>query len=110
MHSHKNIPENMTSLYNQKSHPKIMFLTEFLSSLDAGRGRKTLNTFLISGTYYVPLTKSLFKSAGITVSHFYSMLPCTLKYLYSVEQVRMDSSIAHSIICTRLFRGRMHSD
>ena len=32
----------------------------------------------------VPLTKSLFKSAGITVSHFFSMLPSTLKYLYTV--------------------------
>jgi hypothetical protein len=60
---------------------------------------------------YVPLTKSLFKSAGITVSHFFSMLSSTLKYLYSVEPVRMHfpvqiilctllhSSIAHSIIC-----------
>ena len=38
---------------------------------------------------YVPLTKSLFKSAGITVSHFFSMLPSTLKYLYSVEPVGM---------------------
>jgi hypothetical protein len=28
-------------------------------------------------------------SAGITVSHFFSMLPSTLKYLYSVEPVRM---------------------
>jgi hypothetical protein len=38
---------------------------------------------------FFPLTKSLFKSAGITVSHFFSMLPSTLKYLYSVEPVRM---------------------
>jgi hypothetical protein len=38
---------------------------------------------------YVPLTKSLFKSAGITVSHFFSMLPSTLKYRYSFEPVRM---------------------
>jgi len=38
---------------------------------------------------YIPFTKSLFKSAGITVSHFFSMLPSTLKYLYSVEPVRM---------------------
>jgi len=75
---------------------------------------------------HVPLTKSLFKSAGITVSHFFSMLPSTLKYLYSVEPVRMHfpakqpctndtvfngaCTIAHSIICTRLFRGKMHSD
>jgi hypothetical protein len=75
----------------------------------------------------VPLTKSLFKSTGITVSHFFSMLPSTLKYIYSVEPVRMHfpakqpycandtvcsaaCSIAHSIICTRLFRGKMHSD
>ena len=76
---------------------------------------------------YIPLIKSLFKSAGITVSHFFSMLPSTLKYLYSVEPVRMHfpakqpyctndtvcnaaCSIAHSIICTRLFLGKMHSD
>jgi len=30
---------------------------------------------------HVPITKSLFKSTGITVSHFFSMLPSTLKYL-----------------------------
>ena len=48
-----------------------------------------LNPFVTSGTYYVPLTKSLFKSAEITVSHFFSMLPSILKYLYSVEPVRM---------------------
>jgi len=72
---------------------------------------------------YVLLTYSLFKSSGITVSHFFSMLPSTLKYLYSVEPVPRNSrvqmilcamllySIAHSIICTvRLFRGKMHSD
>ena len=35
------------------------------------------------------LKKSLFKSAGITVSHFFSMLPSTLKYLCSVEPVRI---------------------
>ena len=38
---------------------------------------------------YVPLTKSPFKCAGIRVSLFFSMLPSTLKYLYSVEPVRM---------------------
>ena len=80
----------------------------------------------ISILVYVPLTKGLFKSAGIRVSHFFSMLPSTSKYLYSVEPVRMHfpakqpctndtvcnvaCSIAHSIICTRLFRGKMHSD
>jgi hypothetical protein len=37
----------------------------------------------------VPLTKSLFKSAGITESHFFSLLASTLKYLYSVQPVRM---------------------
>jgi len=45
------------------------------------------NAFLLVQRNYIPLTKSLFKSAGITVSHFFSMLPSTLKYLYSVEQV-----------------------
>ena len=75
------------------------------------------NPFVTSGTYtYVALTKSIFKSVGITVTHLFSMLPNTLKYLYSVEPVRMAlcamllCSIAHSIICTRLFRGKMHSD
>jgi hypothetical protein len=49
------------------------------------------------------------------------MLPSTLKYLYSVERARTHfpakqpvqmllHSIAHSIICTRLFRGKMRSD
>jgi len=33
--------------------------------------------------------QSLFMSAGITVSHCFSMLHSTLKYLYSVEPVRM---------------------
>ena len=72
------------------------------------------------------LTNSLFKSTGITVSLFFSMLPSTLKYLYSVEPVRMHfswnssvqmilcamlhSSIAHNIICTLLFHGKMHYD
>ena len=50
--------------------------------------------------------KSLFKSAGITVSHFFSMLPSTLKYLYSVEPV----SIAYSIICMWLFRRKVYFD
>jgi len=45
-----------------------------------------------------PLTKSLFKSAGIIVSNFFSMLPFTLKYLCSVEPVRMH------------FPAKMHSD
>ena len=38
---------------------------------------------------HVLLTKSLFKSAGIRVSHFFSMLPSTLMYFCSVEPVRM---------------------
>jgi hypothetical protein len=33
--------------------------------------------------------KESFKSTGITVSHFFSTLPSTLKYLYSVQTVRM---------------------
>jgi hypothetical protein len=69
-------------------------------------------------TVYVPFTNSLFKSAGIRVSHFFSRLPSTLKYLSYVEPVRIQiilcamllCSIAHTIICTRLFRGKMHSD
>jgi len=80
-------------------------------------------TQLFRGKMRVPLTKSLFKSAGITVSQFFSMLPSTLKYLYSVEPVRMHfpakqpctndtvcdaaCSIAHCIICTQLFCGKM---
>jgi len=85
----------------------------------------TNRTYLV----YVPLKRSLFKSAVITVSLFFSMLPSTLKYLYSIKLVRMHfpakqpctndivcnaamllCSIAHSIICTRLFRGKMQPD
>jgi hypothetical protein len=61
--------------------------------------------------------ESFFKSAGITVSHIFSMLPSTLKYLCSVKPVRTHlpakqllCSIAHSIICMRPFRGKMRSD
>jgi len=43
------------------------------------------------------------KSAGITVSHFFSMLPSTLKYLYSVESVRMHfPAMLHSSIAQRV--------
>jgi len=41
------------------------------------------------GSMNIKFTKSLFKSAGIALSHFFSTLPSTLKYLYSVEPVRM---------------------
>jgi len=65
--------------------------------------------------------KQSFQIRWVTVSHFFSVLPSTLKYLYSVEPVRMHfpemilcamllCNIAHGIICTRLFRGKMHSD
>ena len=75
------------------------------------------NPFVTSGTYmYVSLTKSLFKSAGITVSHFFSMLPYALKYLYSVGPVgthfpaKQPCTNDTVCICTRLFHGKMHSD
>ena len=75
----------------------------------------------------VPLTKSLFKSAGITVSHFFSMLPSALKYLYSVEPVRMHfprKTAVYKLYCVQCciaalhtvsfvhgcFAGKMHSD
>jgi len=29
-HSHKNIPENMSSFYNQKSHPKINYFLNWI--------------------------------------------------------------------------------
>ena len=48
-----------------------------------------LNPFVTSGTYMSHIQRVFSKSAGITVSHFFSMLPSTLKYLYSVELVRM---------------------
>jgi hypothetical protein len=60
--------------------------------------QKTINGFLKlfrdqrDIRVYISLTKSLFMSAGITVSHFFSMLPSTLKYLYSVEPGRMHFS------------------
>jgi hypothetical protein len=68
-------------IYSNKStnqmHQSLSFILSF-------------NPFVTSGTYiYVPFIKSVFKSAGITVSQFFSMLPSTLKYLYSVESVRM---------------------
>ena len=76
------------------------------------RDNKLYYPFRDQRDIYVPLTKSLFKSAGITVSRFFSMLPSILKYLYSVEPVRMHfpAKLAHSIICTRLFCGKMHPD
>ena len=61
----------------------------------------------------------------ITVSHFFSILPFTLKYLCPLNQsecifprnsrvqmilcAMLLCSIAHSITCTWLFRGKMHS-
>ena len=52
------------------------------------------NPFVTSGTYRSHLKRVFFKSAGLTVSQ------CAM----------LRSSIAHSIICTRLFRGKIHSD
>jgi hypothetical protein len=49
---------------------------------------KTTQPFRDQPDIYVPLKRSLFKSAGITVSHFLSMLPstcmqhCTQYHLY----------------------------
>ena len=73
-----------------------------------------------AGHIFPTYKRVFFKSAGIMVSHFFSMLPFTLKYLYSVEPVRMHfpvkrpctngpvcnaaCDIAHSIICTVLYR------
>jgi len=57
-----------------------------------GRSYKSffrLNPFVTSGTYMSHLQRVFFKSTGITVFHFFSMLPSTLKYLYSVEPVIM---------------------
>jgi hypothetical protein len=49
-----------------------------------------LNLSRPAGHIYIPLTKSLFKSTGETVSLFFSMLLSTSKYLYSVEPVRIN--------------------
>jgi hypothetical protein len=49
-----------------------------------------------SGTYISHL-QTVFKSAGVTVSHFFSMLPSTLKYIYSDEPVRMHLYTAVSL-------------
>jgi len=46
-------------------------------------------TFSWPAGHICPTYKEFLKSAGITVSHFFSMLPSTSKYLYSVEPVRM---------------------
>jgi hypothetical protein len=75
-----------------------------------------INPFVTSGTYMSHLQIVFFKFAGVTVSHFFSMLPSTLKYIYFAEPVRMNCvccaacSVAHTIICTRLFCGKMHCD
>jgi len=103
----------------------LVFITETKSIYYTVR-TGSLTLLWPAGHIYVPLTKSFLKSVGITVSHFFSVLPSTMKYLYSVEPVRMHfpakqpytndtvfnaaCSIAHSIICTWLFCGKMHSD
>jgi hypothetical protein len=69
--SHINLLELFLRVYYCRDHRYLVFI----------------NPFVTGGTY-VSLKKSLFKSAGITVSHFFSMLPSTL-YLYFVEPVRM---------------------
>jgi len=84
------------------------------------------NPFVTSGTHMSHLQRVFSSPLGITVSYFFSMLSSTLKSVYSVEPVRMHfpvkqlctndtvcnaaCSIAHSIICKWLFRGKMHSD
>jgi len=79
-----------------------------------------LSPFRDQRDIYVPLTKSLFKFAGITVSHFFSMLQSTLKYLYSVEPVRMhfpakqpctndtvcNAAMQHCTLVTKGLKGR----
>ena len=71
----------------------------------------------------VPLTKSLFESTGITVSYLFlhaaiylevSLFHWTSQNAFSHVQMILCAmllcSIAHSIICTRLFHRKMHSD
>jgi len=85
----------------------------------------SVNPFVTSGTYMSHLHK-VFQVRLDNSIPLFSMLPSTLKYLYSVEPIRMHFptkqpctndtvcnsaySIAHSIICTRLFRGKIPSD
>ena len=57
--------------------------------------QSSFNPFCDQWDMHVPLTNSLFNSAGITVSHYFPMLPSNLKYLYSVEPVRMHFPAKH---------------
>jgi len=58
-----------------------------------GIGKKNLLAFLYPFRSqldtYVPFTNIVCKSAGLPAAHFFSMLPSTLNYLYSVKPVRM---------------------
>ena len=97
------------------SQLKQLICIRKLPAPNIGRDISRFNPFVTSGTYISHLQRVFFKSPGVTVSHFFSMLPSTLKYLYSVEPVRTHfpakqpytndtvcnaaCSIAHSIIC-----------
>ena len=59
-----------------------------MSAKAANVCRYSFNPFVTSRTYMSHLP-SFFKYARITASQFFSMLPSTLKYVYSVEPVRM---------------------
>ena len=75
---------NITTIKAHKTWPTSIHTLRTLISLYL----QEFNSVVTSGSY-IPLTKSLFKAAGIRVSQFFSMLPSTVKYLYSVEPVRM---------------------
>jgi len=65
------------------------FAPDVMMTVMVGRRELQLNPFVTSGTYMSHLQIVFAKSTGIPVSHF-SMLPSTLKYLYSVKPVRMN--------------------
>jgi hypothetical protein len=53
------------------------------------RWEDNINPFVTSGTCNSHLQRVFFKYAVVTVSHFFSMLPSTLKYFCFVEPGRM---------------------
>ena len=84
------------------------------------RYSEMLKPFVTIGTYMSHLQR-VFMSAGITVPQLFSMLPSTLKCLYTAEPVSMHfpakqqfkndnaCNAACNIIFKRLFRRKMHS-
>jgi len=98
----------------------------FISCRTEGLYCRILLTLSWPVGHICPTYKESFQVPWGNIIPIFSMLPATFKYLYSVEPVRIyfpakqpctnntvcnaACSIAHSIICAWLFRGKMHSD